>query len=781
MIEFKSLALKNVLSYKEAKISFDGTIKRIFGLNKDATDETGSTGNAVGKSLLFSVITNALYFHSPLSVVKAKTKDIMGERSKLSLTLNSFGTTKKIVQSKSYKLLENGEDLKTRTVPLAKEQIRKWFPLSEEEFFTTTYVSSQRPYLIQQSSDLSRLELLSKLFQLNEYSKLKEVFSQRLRSIKDLKIKASVYKQQLQDKRQKLEETPKTDKTAYSKLESEVDYLGSLLKKTNKEVFETENFLNQLNSVLSIDEQLIKKRKHYKHKGKPKKVLEDLKALKLSWDAYREYKDSIDSVTSDIEDVNKDLNSSKFKDVVSVSEEDIDELKTERTDLKTKLASLKELEDDYIEYISIVKNNHALLKDLGFTLVEAKKLNASDIHESIALATSVLQLKKLLHEKSCVCPTCGSDFDKDKVKSSVKKAETQLEKYRNQLTAHAIVEKWPSKIEDPGKDNPKKILKLEYKIVLLEKAIESKSNNLRLSVEKQMLEKQLKKLATKLDTIDKVKKPDSKFQQEDYDLVKSIVELLKAKHANLELLNVDTNSTIEDIQKLKKKQETKLASLKEEALKIETELSLKSEQFDKLKVGSRTRSQLIADIKEIKDSLDTIKPELRKEKIYNVLVRTYSSKGLKLYVLQNLCGLIQDNFNLYSSYIFNEKFTFSIAVSEKGVSIKVKRPNGLTSDVRNLSGAESNCFILLCQISILPLLPQTRRTNLLILDEPIANCDSITRKKIIDNYFPLLHEVVPNIVFISNTPEEVPESVPFTVIKQDGVSTIVEGNLSAPL
>jgi DNA repair exonuclease SbcCD ATPase subunit len=196
MIEFKQLSISNVLSYDKAVVKFDGTVKRIFGLNRDAASDSGITGNGVGKSLLFSTLVNALYFHSPLSVVKAKTKDIISEKTRLCLLFSSNNVAKKIVQdTKGFTLYENQVDLETRTVPLAKEQIRKWFPLSEEEFFTTTFVSSQRPYLLQQSTDVSRLELLSKLFQLNDYAKLKEIFSQKLRNIKDFEIKASVYKQ----------------------------------------------------------------------------------------------------------------------------------------------------------------------------------------------------------------------------------------------------------------------------------------------------------------------------------------------------------------------------------------------------------------------------------------------------------------------------------------------------------------------------------------------------------------------------------------------------------
>ena len=99
------------------------------------------------------------------------------------------------------------------------------------------------------------------------------------------------------------------------------------------------------------------------------------------------------------------------------------------------------------------------------------------------------------------------------------------------------------------------------------------------------------------------------------------------------------------------------------------------------------------------------------------------------------------------------------------------------SDVRHLSGAESRAFSLLFMLSVLPLIPSNRRTNLCILDEFEAGLDEPTRNLLVSQYLPTLNQIVEHIIFI--TPNNIPEDKSvnrrtITVVKQGSKSYIEE-------
>jgi energy-coupling factor transporter ATP-binding protein EcfA2 len=96
------------------------------------------------------------------------------------------------------------------------------------------------------------------------------------------------------------------------------------------------------------------------------------------------------------------------------------------------------------------------------------------------------------------------------------------------------------------------------------------------------------------------------------------------------------------------------------------------------------------------------------------------------------------------------------------------------SDVRNLSGAESNSFQLLCLISLLPLLPDNERVNLVILDEPTSHQDVVSRELFHTRYIPVLREVVPSVYVVDNHRDPLPKDAKEWVVqKQGGVSSLL--------
>jgi DNA repair exonuclease SbcCD ATPase subunit len=106
----------------------------------------------------------------------------------------------------------------------------------------------------------------------------------------------------------------------------------------------------------------------------------------------------------------------------------------------------------------------------------------------------------------------------------------------------------------------------------------------------------------------------------------------------------------------------------------------------------------------------------------------------------------------------------------------VSRRNGASSDVRYFSGAESRLFAIVFLLAILPMIPDSRRTNILILDEPTANMDDAALEIFRDVLLPQLQKIVPSVIVVSPNPEIVPQHAPvFTVLKKNGKSKLLKG------
>jgi len=101
------------------------------------------------------------------------------------------------------------------------------------------------------------------------------------------------------------------------------------------------------------------------------------------------------------------------------------------------------------------------------------------------------------------------------------------------------------------------------------------------------------------------------------------------------------------------------------------------------------------------------------------------------------------------------------------------RKKGESSDISQLSGAETNCFRLLLALSLIPLLPENKRTNFLILDEPDNNSSDAVRSHLIREFLPKLRAVVPHVFWITPKPvDEFDDYRLIKVIKQGGISEV---------
>lgn len=156
----------------------------------------------------------------------------------------------------------------------------------------------------------------------------------------------------------------------------------------------------------------------------------------------------------------------------------------------------------------------------------------------------------------------------------------------------------------------------------------------------------------------------------------------------------------------------------------------------------------IVQLEQHKAKVVGLKSDLQQYDTVTRLAKIFHTKGFRLEKIKYFTQVFESTLNRYSGFLFMEPFSFSISVEKRDLQILASRA-GKQSDVRYLSGSESRCFQLLCLISILSLLPSSKRANICILDEMDAGCDESTTQMFYEKFLPELRAIVPSVVVIS--------------------------------
>lgn len=790
MITIKGIDLNGVVYFKKAHATLnENPLTFVRGSNLDA-DPATPTGNGAGKSLLFGAIPTVMYASPPTSKKKKAKKEILGKKSEITVeATGADGHEYKVIQSASkYKIFKDGADIQIRTTPLAEEYIREHiFPLTEIEYYSHGFISTLRPFLLRDDTDANRLEHFSSIFRLNNYDGLRAHFSKQIRSIKDNEIRLSVLEQKQITLKDKLKKVSKlVSKEDLSKARDEHKTLDAKIQKDVQIEYDLNKLLQTLNTLISIEKELDELRSKYIYKDHPSKrvaILKGQKALAKKWESYnsllKAYKKSVKSTQEKLDELKlPKVARDELESVIKSLNEDLEKL-------ESKIEKLEEQKD---EYDRIVKKAKPIAKELeddhGIGKNDKVDLKA-DYTPQIDELNSQLRLKKLIehdHLDGNNCPTCMSEVDIKNIKKLVKAAQEKLPELKKKKEAQDLYRQL--------KELRAKLSEIKFDQAEFDKLNESKDAlESKISKTKEQIKvwKRHDELKAILADIEKPKAPkeepetDLSYEQldEHIELCNEILSHVASKekllennpsiseHKSVKAVKAKIDETKKSIEAVNEKLSGSRKRMAEISNVIEKQASYKSE-FD-LYTGELT---------EIKSEIAKLKPTLDDKKILEVLLKAYSSKGLKTIVANQICGLLEQNLNHYRHLIFAEPFSFSIKASDTGLSIRVDRGNGVESDVRNLSGAESNCFSLLFLIALLPLIPEERRLNMVVLDEPSAHMDKVTQQIFTERYLPALMEVVPNIYVITPNEEYLNGSSEWIVRKSRGVASLITNPLS---
>ncbi len=777
------LDLTKVVTFKKLSVDFNQNLTYIRGLNLDA-DPANPTGNGAGKTLMFSTLANVLFQTTPLALKKKSKRDILRQKGSsvgLVLKQSADGPEYEIIQTSSgYKIYEDGKDLELRTIPLAEEYIRKLFPLSETKFYSTCYLSTQRPYPLQRDTDTNRLQHFIDIFNLDQHSAIKDVLTQRLRTIKDNELKLSVLEQQRLELRRKLKEIRGTaSDSEYRSAKAEYDSCTKRLEDLQADRYKLVTRQRDLSQLLEVEKTLDELRSRYQFKKPPEKMLRLFKKYRsdsLAWDRWRHRSEEASKLIAKIDKQLSQL------EPPTLSKEKI---ASRRKKCQLRLRELS----DTINTLTAAKRKHAnttkeisrLQEEFDQLGISVKKLADVDYRSEIAVLNSTIKLERLLeHESSDThsCPTCLTKLDFD----GIRKAVTSAKKKKAQLQALAEAARLHAELEELRANQ------IEFCQEDLDSAV-SEQTELTAKYDKYAEQHEAlsryETLVAHRAEIEIPAKPDCDEPEysvsdidEHTDLCASIVDALSSKdvilsnHADLSDLRSASAVTkkLGSISNKLSALDSDLATLREVQSKAAAVVTTYEQHRSTHKVYKR-------ELEAVEVKIEKLKPSATTKKLLEILIKAYGPKGLRAVAADSICSLFQTNLNHYCDLIFAEPFVFDVKASESGISITVDRNNGKpdsVSDVRNLSGAESNSFQLLCLISLLPLLPDNERVNLVILDEPTSHQDAVSRELFHTRYIPVLREVVPCVYVVDNHRDPLPKDAKEWVVqKQDGVSTLL--------
>jgi DNA repair exonuclease SbcCD ATPase subunit len=181
------------------------------------------------------------------------------------------------------------------------------------------------------------------------------------------------------------------------------------------------------------------------------------------------------------------------------------------------------------------------------------------------------------------------------------------------------------------------------------------------------------------------------------------------------------------------------------AIKEKSEYEYQLTQVVSLKKKATRAEEQLVDFEKIKDRL----------KILDVLYVAYGDRGLKLKQITNLCKKLVERLGIYSPLMFQERnLQFSQNTEKENFDIvAIRNYNGKKKqiDISEFSGGERKRLIPGLVLAQRDLLPNNKKTNLLILDELDANLDPIAKQAFVNNLLPLLKKKFESTVIIAHS------------------------------
>ena len=760
-IGLKEIHLRDVGVYKELDIdTLDSEgFATICGKNLDSPNVKDNT-NGVGKSLLFGAIPTLLYEADPLAMKKKDKGNMLAKDSSIDMSWQSpHGGIVRIVQTKSkYKVFYNGEDQKVDRQDVARSWVTKHWPLTKDEFYSYAYIQSQIQHPFQRATPADRLSYLTSLFNLDIFDNIRQALKKKLDLAKD----AETESKGLAD----MFDVTQRKQNALNINAQEKNTLRAIIEKSDK-LKARRNKLSEHLIDLGTERTTARKYEKLKHEldtlgiesDDLKGELNTLRGLLLEHDRYDEYVESLEEYEQELADVKKKIKA--LGDVAALDNKKLrkkhGELVKEEENLEELLEKVDEQQEEYDEWRDAcdkLGKKLSKLKSPKRTQEEAQDARA----ESKAIVQAYRAFEEHDHDGNS-CPTCGQGVNLKAMARAATKAQAVIDECNEAIDYHKLNAELTA-LQDQKAKKPK------HKRKDLEKKLKAISASLDEIEEQFETAKKYEKLVAKRDALKKPKavKQPKKARKAIKNRIKDL-EILKDLTAAIKAVGKPSNDFYLIDAEFKK--------VTAEVERLITDIDKKERKAQSIQMRLQEHEHYEETLRELRLKLSKLQPLIDKRKVFEVLYKAYSNNALKLKAVEGRIKQIERKLNEYSGLVFPEPMHFDLFTTKQGVGATVTRVTSKkTTDIAIMSGAETNCFRLLFAVAIMPFIPANRRTNFIILDEPDNSCSPAVSTHIIENFLPILKQIIPNVYWI--TPENVEHfsNNQWTVTKKGGNSTL---------
>lgn len=747
--------------YKRAEFKFKPGTTFIQARNLNSP---GRGSNFSGKSLLFTSLANVLGAE-PMITNNARThhKDLYGSKgATIKVELERRGHSYTVVKRKTKLAIHrDGKDLKLRTQQLATAYLQKLLDVNEEEFFTLYYVDSRRPSAFQFGTKASRFEFFTNLFRLGDLDATRKWLRQNLTKLREDQVAADRVghelkelgpTEDLEEREQQLEELKARRKklTRHNRSLQEdlhliemyrvwkplkrkhaqlADKVGVSGKAARDKLKDTERRLADLESARKQNARAIEQQRQRKDL---ERRLQDLRSPVESVERAQRLLTSIDNAKREARKVEKPQRV-----------EPVDERVLKKT-----------------------------LEALGVN-VELAKTTSPDLDRVAAKCEARLDAlerdwrdfsKHFKHGEDSQCPTCKSTLSAS-MRTRMKEAFGEQRRKLTERAQHArqaqdLLHRHHQHIDYLDKRHAWKQVQ-----GTLDKYSKYKVDELLQFIR---LTERLKDLPKrKVETLDT--EEDERKLRKRRDTLRELLGLEQQlqDYENVDRLAQAADMVESDIRQLLKRNDDKLDE-------VIARLSKAQSKVDRANEHNERRRRLKKELKALSQNLEDIP-------LYDAMIEAYSTGGMKMLLIKKVAKMVEQKMNAGAKSLYQEPYRFEFHVEDGRFDVLVHRNLAgkvVTSDIRRLSGAESRIFSVLLLWSILPFIPEERRLNFLVLDEPETNVDQSGLQIFREVLIPKLSQMIPSLVVISTNESLMrPGARVMTVVKKGNQSTLVKGRV----
>lgn len=768
MITAKRLVLDNVVLFQHAELDLaEPGVVLVQGHNLQS--KLSAATNAVGKSLLMSAIPNCRYHSLPLAVRKKSRRDLL--QAPTSTIRFEFvtedGTEIALIQTPStYTVVENGKDLGIKRIDLAQQYVDRHFPINMAEFYTTTYLTTQRPCEFLARSPAERQQFLLDVFSLHFYEKVRQQLAVQLQAVSKKETEVEVVAKRLQAQlavRDQLQWSAADHATLVTQ-QLEQQTLATRLNKLQAQTHRLQTKIDGLQDLLQLDLQLNRLRKLYCWELPPAKlqvVLRNLRTKLLQQEKQQAMQAGLVQAMETAQQQQDQLvlpttsQSEVIEQLVQVQEQQ-QRVQQKYMDQKKLAATEQRLRDQLTQLTQQLDRTGLVSLISGWNLAR--------LEQELDHARTLQQAHQLLQGgHTADCPLCGAELDGSVLQTKFAAAK-QLVANEKPLIAYLQSQQQLSQLAPPpaGLTRQCWLRKAEHKLARLERHQQAWQRHQQAWQRYTELQQQIEQLGQQLATAEQVitislaewqpvaSEPTTSAQLDQWlELCQQILQQLAAKTSLATTYGLDATLPQSEYRQQLQLLQTKLQQLQEQQQQVQHQQLQLTDQCQDLSHRQTQHNFVVKDIQQLQAQLDAATVAVASKRLLQALTSAYGSRGLKNYVLQRLCKTLETNLNTFAPFCFAEPMRFEIQVVKGGVTVLAQRSSGLVSDIRLLSGAESACFRLTLMLSLLGLIPSSRRVNFAILDEADYNMGPSLRTHFITHFLPQLQQVIPTIFVVT--------------------------------